>query len=243
MTVEIFKGKVYHKRHYGRKHAFTYPYASYLVKDFFDFDKFDIKDIKFPSFTKIDFDFTQSMVFKEWTKIWLRDELFQELSLDLLKIPNFFGIKAFNPVCFIFLYSNNKLLSTLVDVTNTFKDKQLYKVDIHNHRDAKIKVSKNMYVSPFNKKNGYYLFQLSSAPNMIVIEEFSTENILEVFSSINGRILQKNFYSRLFGIFIIFFQQALILPRIHLQALKLYLKKNIVYPHKGNSYHNTDGKK
>ena len=152
MTVEIFKGKVYHKRHYGRKHAFKYPYASYLVKDFFDFDKFVIKDIKFPSFTKIDFDFTQSMVFKEWTKIWLRDELFQELSLDLLKIPNFFGIKAFNPVCFIFLYSNNKLLSTLVDVTNTFKDKQLYKVDIHNNRDAKIKVSKNMYVSPFNKK-------------------------------------------------------------------------------------------
>lgn len=98
-------------------------------------------------------------------------------------------------------------------------------------------------MSPFNKKNGYYLFQLSNAPNRIVIEEYSEENILEVFSSINGRVLQKNLFSRLVGLFVIFFQQVLILPRIHLQALKLYLKKNIVYPHKGNSYHKNDGEK
>ena len=243
MIIEIFKGNVYHKRHFGNKHAFKYPYAAYLVKDFFDLDKFEIKEIKFPTFTNLDFDFTESMLFKEWTKTWSKDSLLQEVSLDILKIPNFFNIKAFNPVCFIFLYSNNKLLSILVDVTNTFKDKQFYKVDIQNNCDSKVKVSKNMYVSPFNKKNGYYLFQLSNAPNRIVIEEYSEENILEVFSSINGRVLQKNLFSRLVGLFVIFFQQVLILPRIHLQALKLYLKKNIVYPHKGNSYHKNNGKK
>ena len=152
MIIEIFKGNVYHKRHFGNKHAFKYPYAAYLVKDFFDLDKFEIKEIKFPTFTNLDFDFTESMLFKEWTKTWSKDSLLQEVSLDLLKIPNFFNIKAFNPVCFIFLYSNNKLLSILVDVTNTFKDKQFYKVDIQNNCDSKVKVSKNMYVSPFNKK-------------------------------------------------------------------------------------------
>ena len=49
MTIEIFKGNVYHKRHFGNKHAFKYPYAAYLVKDFFDLDKFEIKEIKFPT--------------------------------------------------------------------------------------------------------------------------------------------------------------------------------------------------
>ena len=99
------------------------------------------------------------------------------ISLDLLKTPNLFLKRSFNPVCFWFLRKNGKTISYIAEVTNTFKEKQVYYIqnqgkEIENN--LWLEADKRMYVSPFADKIGAVNRECRAVRNSLGILDAST---------------------------------------------------------------------
>ena len=93
-----------------------------------------------------------------------------------------------------------------------------------------------MYVSPFSEKIGLYKFNINLSPVIIKIHEFDKEDQLEIITQLKGdlrKLSRKNLW--IYTIRLLY-NSLSVLPRIHIQALKLWLKKLKVFPHKGDGY-------
>ena len=99
-----------------------------------------------------------------------------------------------------------------------------------------LEVKKNMYVSPFAEKSGFYRFNLSSDPFEIKINQFNKEKKAEIVTNIRGSIIQAKGL-RKFRFYIgLISSSLLVLLRIHIQAFILWLKRFKVFPHGSNGY-------
>ena len=114
------------------------------------------------------------------------------------------------------------------EVENTFHEKQMYVIENKGDTISQniwLEVMKNMYVSPFAEKSGFYRFNLSSDPFEIKINQFNKERKAEIVTNIRGSIIQAKglrkfrFYMGLVS------SSLLVLVRIHFQAFFLWLKK------------------
>ena len=237
----IFDGIVLHNRSHPKKHKFIYKYTSIYNKDIFNFKNGTFN--KF-SFKLLSYDFNSTFINKNiiyWFINFLKKHAINKeyASIDLLKTLDSFKT-SFNPVCFWFLKIEDNIIAYIAEVTNTFREKQTYYIhdngkviDNRNWHD----VSKIMYVSPFSEKIGKYKFMLKNLPNVeIKINQFNINNNLEIMTSLKGKIKKTNCLNFLIYFAKLAFNSFMIVPRIHLQALKLWLKKLKVYPHKGNGY-------
>ena len=123
----IFLGKVFHKRVFPKNHEFLYSYKSLYSKNILSFSNYSFykqKDIFF------NYDFNTKQVNEgiiPWLKkiktdFSLNDEF---LELNLLKTPNIFLKKAFNPVCFWFVNYKDKTIGVIAEVTNTFNSSMI----------------------------------------------------------------------------------------------------------------------
>ncbi len=236
----IFDGTVLHNRSFPKKHKFVYKYTSIYNKDVFNFKNGAFNELSFT----LSYDFNSTFINQNiihWFQNFIKKHDINKkcASIDLLKTPNSFK-NSFNPVCFWFLKIENNIIAYIAEVTNTFREKQTYYI----HDNGKIinntnwyDVSKIMYVSPFSEKIGKYKFMLKSLPNLeIKINQFNKNNNLEIMTNLKGKIKKTNTIN-----FFIYFAKLslnslMVIPRIHLQALKLWMKKLRVYPHKGNGY-------
>ena len=237
----IFDGVVSHKRSFPKKHKFIYKYTSIYNKDIFNFKNETFNEL---GFKLLSYDFNSTFI-KENIIYWFLSFIKKHdinkrcASIDLLKTPN--SLKnSFNPVCFWFLKIEDKIIAYIAEVTNTFREKQTYY--IHNNGNAIDNeswyyVSKIMYVSPFSEKIGKYKFMLKNLPKVeIKINQFNKNNNLEIMTSLRGEIRKTNSINFLVYFVMLSFNSFMVIPRIHLQALKLWLKKLRVHPHKGNGY-------
>tara|TARA_B100000609_G_scaffold105454_1_gene83730 strand:+ start:105 stop:836 length:732 start_codon:yes stop_codon:yes gene_type:complete len=236
----FFDGEVLHSRSFPKKHSFHYQYKSIYSKDVYCFLK---KKYNYLSIFPLRYNFTQKIIDEEiinWFSYFIKIKSYDknDIKIDLLKIPNIIG-ETFNPVCFWILKYKGQLKAYIAEVTNTFKEKKIYQ--IHNEgenivTDQWISINKSMYVSPFSEKTGLYKFNINLSPVIIKIHEFDKEDQLEIITQLKGdlrKLSRKNLW--IYTIRLLY-NSLSVLPKIHIQALKLWLKKLKVFPHKGNGY-------
>ena len=241
MKKYFFKGVVSHRRVKSKKHGFDYPYRSIFLENIYNFQENKINHIKSTFFN---FSFLKNNHSKEILNNILKyikeNNISNEnLKINLLKTPDFYFLKTFNPVCFWFLKKNGNDLMMVAEVTNTFYERQIYYVhDSLNILDEKkwIPIQKKMYVSPFADKQGLYQFKISSDPLNIKINEYDPNGELEILSNLSGQKINFSWQNKLLIFFSIFINSSLVLARIHLQALFLWLKKVKVFAHNGKGY-------
>ena len=241
MKKYFFKGVVSHRRVKSKKHGFDYPYRSIFLENIYDFKENKINHIKstFFNFSFLKNDDSKEILNNILKYIKENNISKKNLRVNLLKTPDFYFLKTFNPVCFWFLKKNGNDLMMVAEVTNTFYERQIYYVhDSLNILDEKkwIPIQKKMYVSPFADKQGLYQFKISSDPLNIKINEYDPNGKLEILSNLSGQKINFSWQNKLLIFFSIFINSSLVLARIHLQALFLWLKKVKVFAHNGKGY-------
>ena len=241
MKKYFFKGVVSHRRVKSKKHGFDYPYRSIFLENIYDFQENKINNIKstFFNFSFLKNDDSNKILNNILKYIKERKISKENLKINLLKTPDFYFLKTFNPVCFWFLKKNENDLMMVAEVTNTFYEKQIYFVhDSLNILDGKkwIPIQKKMYVSPFADKQGLYKFKISGDPLNIKINEYDPNGELEILSNLSGQRINFSWQNKLLIFFSIFINSSLVLARIHLQALFLWIKKVKVFAHNGKGY-------
>ena len=105
MKKYFFKGVVSHRRVKSKKHGFDYPYRSIFLENIYDFQEDKINHIKSTffnfSFLKND---DSKKILNNILKYIKENKISKEnLKINLLKTPDFYFLKTFNPVCFWFL--------------------------------------------------------------------------------------------------------------------------------------------
>ena len=241
MKKYFFKGVVSHRRVKSKKHGFDYPYRSIFLENIYDFQENKINHIKSTlfNFSFLKNDYSKEILNNILKYIKKNNVSKKNLKINLLKTPDFYFLKTFNPVCFWFLKKNGNVLMMLAEVTNTCYERQIYYVhDSLNILDEKkwIPIQKKMYVSPFADKQGLYQFKISSDPLNIKINEYDPNGKLEILSNLSGQKINFSWQNKLLIFFSIFINSSLVLARIHLQALFLWLKKVKVFAHNGKGY-------
>ena len=241
MKKYFFKGVVSHRRVKSKKHGFDYPYRSIFLENIYDFQENKINHIKstFFNFSFLKNDDSKEILNNILKYIKENNISNKNLRVNLLKTPDLYFLKTFNPVCFWFLKKNENDLMMVAEVTNTFHERQIYYVhDSLNILDEKkwIPIQKKMYVSPFADKQGLYQFKISSDPLNIKINEYDPNGKLEILSNLSGQKINFSWQNKLLIFFSIFINSSLVLARIHLQALFLWLKKVKVFAHNGKGY-------
>ena len=248
MKFSIFTGTIFHQRVIGKNHQFKYQFFSGYYKDIYDFKLSQMSSARFSNIFSLDLrdaGSKQSIKFID-EFLHLRKYNRKRLRLDLLKKPNFAFFRAFNPVCFWYLFHEDNLIALIADVTNTFGEKQIYLIDNEGEiidSSNTYKVSKKMYVSPFAKKSGTYEFKISHNPNRTIIKEYNDDDQLEINTVLKGSI--KNVKGPKKGYFYsqIILSTLLVIARIHLHAFFIWMKGNQAFSHEGNGYVESDHKK
>jgi DUF1365 family protein len=159
--------------------------------------------------------------------------------VNLLRTPNIGFIKSFNPVCFWFLETQEGCKFFIAEVKNTFHEDQIYIIENNGDvisENIWLEVEKNMYVSPFAEKSGFYKFNLSRNPFKIKINQFNKEKKAEIVTNIRGTIIKITGIKKLIFYFSLALSSLLVIFRIHIQAFFLWMKKFKVFPHGGSGY-------
>ena len=196
MTSSIYNGTVIHKRFKPKVHFFKYQVFSLLI----DLSELNILDKKisffsYNSFNLISFfdkdhgDRNGSSLI-EWVKKNLKENkiTYENIKIKLLCYPRIFGY-VFNPLSVFFVYDNNdKLISILYEVKNTFGEQHTYIFKVENDNLLQHNCEKKFHVSPFIEMNCNYFFRIlkPSEKISVIIDQYqSNEKIL--YASQDGK--------------------------------------------------------
>ena len=192
----IYNGTVIHKRFKPKIHFFKYKVFSLLIDlselnnldkkvGFFSYNKFNL--ISF--FDKDHGDRDGSLVIN-WVKKNLKENNVncENIRIKLLCYPRILGY-VFNPLSIFYVYDkNDKLISLLYEVKNTFGEQHTYIFKIKENNLLKHNCEKKFHVSPFIEMNCSYFFRtLKPADKIsIIIDQYQlNEKIL--YASQNGK--------------------------------------------------------
>ena len=239
--LNLFNGAVSHRRVGNKKHQFEYKYKSAFVEDVFDFnsEKFKCINSKVLSFDNNYSDMSEKVI--DSMKSFIKDKKIETnlCKVNLLRTPNIGFIKSFNPVCFWLLETEEDCIFFVAEVKNTFYEDQIYIVENNGEvisENIWLEVEKNMYVSPFAEKTGFYKFNLSRNPFKIKINQFNKEKKAEIVTNIRGAIIKMIGIKKLIFYFGLALSSILVLARIHIQAFFLWIKKFKIFPHGDSGY-------
>ena len=239
--LNLFNGAVSHRRVGHKKHQFEYKYKSAFIEDAFDFNLEEFKSInsKVLSFADNYSDMSEKVI--DSMRSFIKDKNIEpELcKVNLLRTPNIGFIKSFNPVCFWFLETQEGCKFFIAEVRNTFNEDQIYIIENNGDvisENIWLEVEKNMYVSPFAEKSGFYKFNLSRNPFKIKINQFNKEKKAEIVTNIRGTIIKISGIKKLIFYFGLTLSSLLVVIRIHIQAFFLWMKKFKIFPHGDSGY-------
>ena len=242
-NLKFLDGVISHARVGKKKHHFKYKYISAFVENVFDlksktFNQINSKILHFETgYT----DLSERVIEEIGNFVKKRDIKQSECQINLLRIPNIGFIKSFNPVCFWFLEANQKCKFFIAEVKNTFYEDQIYIIENEGKsisQNVWLEVKKNMYVSPFAEKSGFYKFNISVDPFNIKIHQYNSEKKAEIVTSLNGQIRKSEEISKPIFYYCLFLNSLLVLIRIHKQAFVLWIKKFKIFPHGDSGYDN-----
>tara|TARA_B100000683_G_scaffold6952_1_gene7708 strand:- start:109 stop:870 length:762 start_codon:yes stop_codon:yes gene_type:complete len=234
MTSAIYNGTVIHKRYKPKTHFFRYSVFSLLI-DLSDIHELD-KKIKFFSFNKFNLvsfyekdhgDRDGSSLIK-WVKKNLDENHIynKDIKIRLLCYPRIFGY-VFNPLSVFFIYdSDEKLISILYEVKNTFGEQHTYIFKVKDNANFfQHNCSKKFHVSPFIEMNCEYFFKiLKPGEKMsVIINQYQTnEKIL--YASQDGKRVEFNSKELLKSYLKHPLMTFKIISAIHFEAFKLWTK-------------------
>ena len=234
MISSIYNGKVIHKRFKPKEHFFKYSVFSLLI-DLSELNQLD-KEIKFFSFNKfnlISF-YEKDHGSRDGSSLvaWVKKNLeannihFKDVKIKLLCYPRIFGY-VFNPLSVFFIYnSNEKLISILYEVKNTFGEQHTYIFKVDD--DVKLfqhNCSKKFHVSPFIEMDCNYFFRILKPEDKmsVIIDQYQTnEKIL--YASQDGKRVDFNSKELLKSYLKHPLMTFKIISAIHFEAFKLWTK-------------------
>lgn len=234
---ELYIGKVYHKRFLPKEHEFLYH--SFFIKlslNNLEFDTnifFSINSFNLFSFNFKDHGYRNGESLLAFANDKLKEKEIN-LTFDDIVIhtyPRILGF-VFNPVSFWYFVSNGEVVGKLIEVNNTFGGTKSY-IIIGTGNEYE----KKLQVSPFNQITGKYIFNFSRKNNFENVSiKYIDQEKLVLFASIYGKkipftalsFLKIFITNPLVNIGAVFF--------IHIEALKLYIKKVPFYGKDGVVY-------
>tara|TARA_Y100000591_G_scaffold321378_1_gene336331 strand:- start:368 stop:1129 length:762 start_codon:yes stop_codon:yes gene_type:complete len=234
MTSFIYNGTVIHQRFKPKKHFFKYSVFSLLI-DLSDLKNLD-KQIKFFSLNKFnlisffekDHGNRDGSALIDWVKKNLEANNIKnnDIKIKLLCYPRIFGY-VFNPLSVFYIYNlEDKLISILYEVKNTFGEQHTYIFKVENDDNLfQHNCSKKFHVSPFIEMNCDYFFKiLKPGENISVIINQYQEDEKILFASqdgiranLNSKELLKSYLKHPLMTF-------KIISAIHFEAFKLWTK-------------------
>ena len=234
MISSIYNGKVIHKRFKPKEHFFKNSVFSLLI-DLSELNQLD-KEIKFFSFNKfnlISF-YEKDHGSRDGSSLvaWVKKNLeannihFKDVKIKLLCYPRIFGY-VFNPLSVFFIYnSNEKLISILYEVKNTFGEQHTYIFKVDD--DLKLfqhNCSKKFHVSPFIEMDCNYFFRILKPEDKmsVIIDQYqANEKIL--YASQDGKRVDFNSKELLKSYLKHPLMTFKIISAIHFEAFKLWTK-------------------
>jgi len=230
MNHRYYNGTIYHKRYLPREHDFKYKFfmldielstLEKLRNRFFSINSFNI----FSFYSKDHFgkneDFNKNI--KELLK---RFSINRATKMRFITLPRIFGF-VFNPISLLILFKEDKPKYLLAEVHNYNGGRVIYPIKLKNEggKTYKGESIKDMYVSPFFKRDGDYKFTLAYDNNQISLNILLFENNEKMLTStFKGEAMifnEKN-------IFKLFFKHTLltfwVVTRTIYQSIKLKLK-------------------
>ena len=230
----IYNGKVIHKRFKPKEHYFNYSVFSLLIDlselrkidqeiSFFSLNKFNLI-----SFHEKDHGERDGSSLEEWVKKNLEQNKIAtvDIKIKLLCYPRIFGY-VFNPLSIFFVYNqNDKLISILYEVKNTFGEQHTYVFKVEGQNKLiQNNCSKKFHVSPFIEMDCNYFFRILNPEQKlsVAIDQYDQEGKI-LFASQDGErsdLTSKNLMNSYLKHPLMTFK---IISAIHFEAFKLWIK-------------------
>jgi DUF1365 family protein len=230
----IYNGQVIHKRFKPKVHYFRYNVFSLLI-DLSELENID-KEISFFSLNKfnlISF-YEKDHGERDGSSLinWVNKNLeknnipTQDIKIKILCYPRIFGF-VFNPLSVFYVYNlQNKLISILYEVKNTFGEQHTYIFKITKDENlVQNKCAKKFHVSPFIEMDCNYFFRLLKPSDKIsvILDQYDKEDKI-LFASQDG--IRTDFNSK--ELIRSYLKHPLmtfkIIIAIHYEAFKLWIK-------------------
>jgi len=230
MSHVFYDGKVFHKRFKDAEHKFTYPFfmldidiqdLASLKNRFFSYNSWNV----FSFFTKDHFGNHASFLhnieelLKKFNTLPTKNMRF----LTLPRISNF----VFNPISVLVLMDEGKPSKMMVEVHNYNGGRIVYPVELSAKSKTQYvgEAQKDMYVSPFLKRDGIYKFTLEYSQEKIALSVYLYEDeIKTMMTSFNAN--SKAFNAK--NVLALFAKHTFltfwVVTRTLWQSLRLYLK-------------------
>lgn len=170
MSHKFFEGNIYHKRYSPKIHDFKYKFFMIDI-NISKLDKLENKYFSQNSFNLFSFNtkdhFGESEDFKKNIKNLLKKyDLEATEKMRFITLPRIFGY-VFNPISVLILFENDKPTNMIAEVHNYNGGRVIYpvKLETKDNKHYKGESLKDMYVSPFFKRDGRYEFDLIYTSN------------------------------------------------------------------------------
>jgi len=230
----IYNGTVIHKRFKPKEHYFKYKVFSLLINlsEFKELDKkisfFSLNRFNLISFYERDHGARDGSSLANWVKQNLKANniITDNIKIKLLCYPRIFGY-VFNPLSIFFIYDKDeRLISILYEVKNTFEEQHTYVFKVENENKLiQNNCSKKFHVSPFIEMNCNYFFRvLNPAEKLsVIIDQYDKEGKI-LFASQDGirsDLTSENLMNSYLKHPLMTFK---IISAIHFEAFKLWVK-------------------
>ncbi|MGK0256472.1 MAG: DUF1365 family protein [Arcobacteraceae bacterium] len=206
MSHKFYDGEVFHKRVKDVNHKFTYNFFM-LDIDVNNLPTLKTKLFSYNSWNLFSF-FSKDHFGKGEDFLENIKDILQKFDLAAAKKMRFLTLPrianyVFNPISILILFNDDKPTELLVEVHNYNGGRIVYPVKLHQKSQSQYigEVEKDMYVSPFLKRNGLYKFAIEYSENKIFFgvtcyednvktimvtfrgsfQEFSTKSIVSLF--------------------------------------------------------------
>ncbi len=230
----IYNGTVFHKRFKPKKHYFRYKVFSLLIdlSELEELDKkisfFSLNRFNLISFYERDHGERDGSSLGDWVKHNLKANniITENIKIMLLCYPRILGY-VFNPLSVFFIYNKDeKLISILYEVKNTFGEQHTYVFKVEGENKLiQNNCSKKFHVSPFIEMDCNYFFRVlkPSEKLSVIIDQYDKEGKI-LFASQDGirsDLTSKNLMNS-------YLKHPLmtlkIISAIHFEAFKLWVK-------------------
>jgi len=207
MSHRFYEGEVFHKRFKDAEHKFTYGFfmldidvasLATLKNKLFAYDKWNLFSFKPKDHFGSSSDFKKNI-----EELLQKFEVKSTPKMRFLTLPRIFNY-VFNPVSFLVLFDGDTPTQMMVEVHNYNGGRIVYPVKLVQKSTTQYRgeVAKDMYVSPFLKRDGIYKFTLEYTQEKLVVtiilyedgvktmmttlhttaQEFSAKSVLAIFA-------------------------------------------------------------
>ena len=237
----IYSGRVVHERLRPRHHRLSYGVFSLLV-DLDDLQEMT-RHLKWLSYNRRSFyaihdkDHGDGQGIRSWVTAELTQAGLAKAAhrVTMLCYPRILGY-VFNPLTVFFCYdASDKLSAVIYEVHNTFKERHAYTLPVTgpNKKIIRQDCAKSFYVSPFVPMTCHYKFRLQPPGDKIrvVIKEEDDDGLLLAAAFHGDRLPLSD--AVLIKMALKFPLMTLkVMAGIHIEAVRLWLKKAPYFPHK-----------